>query len=91
MYAVPVVKPETVTGLDAPVPVMELGEDVTVYPVIDEPPDAPAVKGTDAVVAAGDVADPIVGACGTVVAVIELDALDAELIPIADVAVTVNV
>jgi hypothetical protein len=37
------------------------------------------------------VADPIVGACGTVVAVIELEADEAELVPIADVAVTVNV
>jgi hypothetical protein len=33
----------------------------------------------------------MVGACGTVVAVIELDALDAELVPAEDVAVTVNV
>jgi hypothetical protein len=37
------------------------------------------------------VAVPIVGACGTVVAVIELDADEAELVPAEEVAVTLNV
>jgi hypothetical protein len=37
------------------------------------------------------VADPIVGACGTVVAVMLFDAADAVDVPAADVAVTVNV
>jgi hypothetical protein len=37
------------------------------------------------------VAVPIVGACGTVVAVMLLEAADAELVPRALVAVTVNV
>jgi len=33
VYAVPVVKPETVIGEEAPVPVRPLGLEVTVYPV----------------------------------------------------------
>jgi hypothetical protein len=37
------------------------------------------------------VAVPIVGACGTVVAVMLLDALEAALVPAVLVAVTVNV
>ena len=37
------------------------------------------------------VAVPIVGACGTVVAVIDAEALDAEELPAAFVAITVNV
>ena len=37
------------------------------------------------------VADPIVGACGTVVAVIDAEALDADELPAAFVATTVNV
>jgi hypothetical protein len=37
------------------------------------------------------VADPIVGACGIVVAVMLFDADEAELVPAADVAVTVKV
>jgi hypothetical protein len=34
VYAVPVVKPETVIGEDVPVPVRPPGLEVTVYPVI---------------------------------------------------------
>jgi hypothetical protein len=37
------------------------------------------------------VAVPMVGACGTVVAVIELEADEAELVPAEDVAVTLKV
>jgi hypothetical protein len=73
------------------VPVKPPGLDVTVYPVIADPPVALAVNGTDALVADGELAVPTVGACGTVVAVIELDAAEAELVPIAEVAVTVKV
>jgi hypothetical protein len=44
--------------------------------VIAEPPVAPAVNGTDKVVELVTVTVPIVGACGTVVAVILADAAD---------------
>jgi hypothetical protein len=66
VYAVPVVKPETVMGEDAAVPVMHPGVDVAKYPVIaGYPAQAGAVNGTDAVVAVGLVAVPIVGAPGS--------------------------
>jgi hypothetical protein len=55
------------------------------------PPVAPAVNGIDTVVVLVTVTAPIVGACGTVVAVIELEALDAGLNPAAEVARTVKV
>jgi hypothetical protein len=42
VYAVPLDKPETVIGL-APVPVIELGEEVAVNVEIAAPPVAPAV------------------------------------------------
>jgi hypothetical protein len=66
-------------------------DDVAVYPVIAEPPVAPAVNGTETTPDVPPVAVPIVGACGTVVAVIELDALEDAEVPAAEVAVTVNV
>jgi hypothetical protein len=50
-------------------------DEVTVYPVIAEPPVAPAVNVTEAVPSPA-VAVPIVGACGTVVAVMLADAAD---------------
>jgi hypothetical protein len=37
---------ETAIGLEEPVPVLP-EDDVTVYPVIEEPPVAPAVNGTE--------------------------------------------
>ena len=62
----PFVRPDTVIGLDAPVPVMPPGDDVTVYPVMAAPPfDAGAVNVIDADVLPA-VAVPIVGAPGTV-------------------------
>jgi hypothetical protein len=67
VYAVPVDKPETVIGDEAPVPVIPLGLDVTVKPVIAEPPlFAGAEKVTDTDVALATVAVPIVGAPGAV-------------------------
>ena len=51
MRAVPTTS-ETAIGLDDPVPVFP-DEDVTVYPVMLEPPVAPAVNGTDTL------ADPV--------------------------------
>ena len=60
------------------------------YPVIADPPVAPAVNGTETVVPVPpSVAVPTVGACGTVVAVTEADADEDEEVPAADVAVTV--
>jgi hypothetical protein len=44
--------------------------------VIEEPPVAPAVKGTETVVELVTATVPIVGACGTVVTVTELELPD---------------
>jgi hypothetical protein len=87
VYPVPFVKPDTTIGDDAPVPVNEPGDDVTVKPVIVEPPLPPAVNVTEAW-AFPAVAVPIVGASGTVDGVAELDAADDPLVPYALVAVT---
>jgi hypothetical protein len=89
VYEVPLDKPETVIGL-APVPVNEPGDEVAVYVDTAAPPVAPAVYVTVAL-ALPAVAVPIVGACGTVVAVMLLDAEEAVDVPTAFVAVTVNV
>jgi len=83
------VSPETVIGL-APVPVSPPGDEVAVYTDTAAPPVAPAVYVTVAL-ALPAVAVPIVGACGTVVAVMLLVAEDDALVPDALVAVTVNV
>jgi hypothetical protein len=72
------------------VPVNDPGEEVAVKVVTVDPPVAPAVKGTDAVVV-DSVAVPIVGACGTVVAVIELDASEEALVPVELVATAAKV
>jgi hypothetical protein len=77
----------TVIGEDEPVPVRP-EEDVAVYVVIAEPPVAPAVNGTDTTPDVPPDAVPIVGACGTVVAVTAEEALEAEEVPLAFVAVT---
>ena len=70
------------------------GFEVTVYPVIAEPPLlAGAVNETDAC-ASPEVAETPVGATGTVAeaaGVTELDELLGTLLPIALVATTVNV
>ena len=87
VYAVPFVNPVTVSGLDAPVAVSPPGLDVTVNPVILEPPVAFAENATDTC-AFPPVTDVILGACGTVVAVTALLADDAEDVPIEPVAVT---
>jgi hypothetical protein len=82
-------KPETVIGL-VPVPVNPPGDVVAVYAVTVAPPVAPALYVTDAL-AVPAVAVPIVGASGTVVAVTELEAEEAEDVPCASAAVTANV
>ena len=66
--------------LSALLSVPPAGEDVTVYPVIAEPPFPLAVKVTMAVVLPL-VAVPILGAEGTVDGITELLALLAELFP----------
>jgi hypothetical protein len=64
----------------APVPVNPLGDEVAVNTDTAAPPFAPAVYVTVAL-ALPAVADPIVGASGTVVAVIEEDDDDAADVP----------
>jgi hypothetical protein len=89
VYAVPAVNPVKTYGLDEAAFEEVAGEDVTVYPVIADPPVAPAVNGIDTDVGLAIVTVPIVGACGTVVGVTEDDALDAVEAPLALAAVTV--
>ena len=92
VYEVPSVNPVTVRGEDAPDAVILPGLLVAVYEVIAEPPVAPAVNATVADVPVfKSVAVPIVGACGTVVAVTPDEAEEAELVPKLLVAVTVYV
>jgi len=94
VYAVPLVKPFTIIGDEVPVPVKFPGLDVTVYPVMLEPPsEAGAVNATDTSVFPL-VADPITGASGTVgpdEGVTLLEALLEVLFPAVFVATTVNV
>jgi hypothetical protein len=85
---VPAVVSVIVIGEEDPVAVTP-DEDVTVYPVIVEPPVAPAVKVTDTTPLVPPEAVPIVGACGTVAAVTALDVEDAEELPLALAAVMV--
>jgi len=89
VYDVPLLKPDTVIG-EEPVPVAPPGLAVAVNVDTAAPPVAPAVYATVALPFPA-VADPMVGACGTVVAVMLFEALDAEEVPAADVAVTLNV
>jgi hypothetical protein len=66
VYVVPVVKPVTVNGEDAPEAVSKPQFANAVYEEIAPPPtQAGAVKTTDAVVLLGEVAAPIVGALAT--------------------------
>ena len=68
------------------------GDEVAVYCVIAEPPFAPDVKDTEAEPPANkSVADPIVGACGTEVGVIEFDAELATEFPYEFVSTTLKV
>jgi hypothetical protein len=85
VYAVPFVSPVNVIG-DDPVVVNDPGEDVPVYTLTALPPVDPAVYVRVACVFPA-VAVPIVGACGTVVAV-ALAADDASPVPAALIAET---
>jgi hypothetical protein len=85
------VRPVTVQLVVADVHVNEPGEDVTVYPVTALPPfDDGAVQETTTD-ESPNAPDTPVGAPGSVAGTTALDALDAELVPAAFVAVTVNV
>jgi hypothetical protein len=66
-------------------------DEVAVKVVIAEPPVAPEVNGTDTTPDEPPVAVPIVGACGTVVAVVDAEAADAVETPLPFVAVTAYV
>jgi hypothetical protein len=91
VYVVPFVKPVTVKGEAPPVAVKPPGLDVTVYEVIAEPPSL--TGGVNVIVASPfpRTAETEVGGPGTATGVTELLALEAELVPTALVAVTVNV
>ena len=92
VYAVPLVRPVTVIGEDAPVAVRPPGEAVTVYPVIADPPVfVGAVKLTVALPLL-TVAEIPVGVPGALAASVTAEeAPDAVPAPMAFVAVTVNV
>jgi len=84
------VKPVTVIGEDAPVAVRPPGEEVTVYPVIADPPVfVGAVKLTEALPLLAVAAIPV-GVPGTVVVgVTGAEALEELPAPLPFVAVTV--
>jgi hypothetical protein len=84
--------PVTVKGDEVPETERDIdGLLVTVYEEIDLPPVAPAVKAKDTVVELVTEAVPIVGAAGTVVAVIEEDEEEALPLPVLLDGVTVKV
>ena len=91
VYVVPSVRPVTVIGDEPPDAVKPPVFEVTVYPVIVDPP--LLTGGVNEIVAwpSPAVAVTLVGASGIVEGVTELEALDAVLVPIELVAVTVNV
>ena len=87
---VPAVISVTPIGVVVFVPVLsELEVAVNTFTV--SPPVAFAINGTETTPEVPPEAVPIVGACGTVVAVILLDAAEAPEVPIVFVAVAVNV
>jgi len=92
VYAVPLASPVTVIGEEAPVAVKPLGEEVTVYPVIADPPVlVGAVKLTVALPLL-TVAEILVGTPGAIGAGVTADdALEAVPVPTELVALTVKV
>jgi len=92
VYPVPLVRPETVQVVAPAVVQVKLpGDEVTVYPVIAEPPVPGAVQDTTDEESAFDVAVTPVGVPGTVAEVMLLEAALAGLVPAPLVAVTLNV
>lgn len=85
----PLVSPETVTGLDAPLPVRPPGLDVKVYEVIGLPLFGAAVKDIDALALPAD-ADNEVAAPGMVNGVTKFDGAETAPAPAAFVATIVK-
>ncbi len=90
VYVVPFVRPVTVIGEEPPVAVNPPTFDATVYVVIAEPPFE--TGGVNVIVASPFEATALtpVGVPGAVTGTTEFVALDAVLVPIAFVAVTVK-
>ena len=87
----PLVSPVTVIGDVVPVAVMPPGLEVTVYPVIAEPPLELGAVNVTVACALPAVAVPMVGAPGTVAGVTLFDAAEAAPVPAELLAVMVNV
>lgn len=87
----PLTRPVIVMGELPPVAVKPPVFEETVYVVIAEPPVLTGALNVMVACPLPAVADPIVGASGTVTGVTELLAVDALLVPSAFVAVTVKV
>jgi len=85
------VSPLTVHGLDAAVQVRPPGDEVTVYPVMAEPPSLTGTVHDTTAEALPAVADAAVGAPGTVAGVTAYEGADAGPVPEMLVAVTVKV
>jgi len=91
VYAIPFVRPVTVRGLVVPVTVFPSGDEVTVYPVIADPPfDAGAVKLNIASIFPA-VAVTFVGTPGTADGVTAVEAVEGKLLPFTFIATTVKV
>jgi hypothetical protein len=91
VYVVPLDRPATVIGLAEPEPVSPPGLEVTVYPVMAEPPSLVGPLNVTDACAFPAVAIPIVGAPGTVEGITEFEAALAGPVPMEFVAVTVKV
>jgi hypothetical protein len=91
VYVTPFVSPVTVAVVVALFAVAPPGLAVTVYEVIAEPPFEAGADHDTSILVSPIVPATFVGASGTVAGVTELLALDAEPVPRALVAVTVNV
>ena len=92
VYAVPLVRPDTVQLVVAVTQVNEPGDDVTVYLVINAPPSSVGGdhdRETDLSSTESTATSP--GAAGTVEGIAVVEADEAELVPETLVAVTVNV
>ena len=85
------VSPVTTIGEPAPLAVMLPGLEVTVYPVMADPPLLAGAANATLACALPAVAVPMTGAPGTPVGVTLFDAAEAGLVPIPLVAVTVKV
>jgi hypothetical protein len=91
VYEVPLERPVIVIGELAPVAVNPPMLEVTVYLIIDEPPSDEGALNEIVASPFPRTAVTPVGASGTVAGVTELLVAEAELVPIAFVAFTVNV